>query len=48
MSLTSTEVADMLGLTSASGSYSRIVALLPSITYSINEYCKGTVAHQVK
>ena len=48
MALTSTEVADILGLTSASAKYPQIVALLPYITVQINDYCGGGFSRQVK
>ena len=48
MTLTSTEVAEMLGWSTAHARYTQVVALLPSVTYSIDEYTKGAFSRQVK
>ena len=47
MSLTVTEVKDLLEITSTSHD-SVIAAMLPLITLQINEYCGGAFSHQIK
>lgn len=46
--ITTLEVCDMLGMTTASAKYSQVAALLPLITVQINDYCNGAFSHQVK
>lgn len=48
MALTSTEVADIIGMTTANAKYPQVVALLPYITAQINDYCAGGFSRQVK
>jgi len=48
MAITSTEVAEILGFTTASGKQAQVEALLPYITVQINDYCGGTFSRQVK
>jgi hypothetical protein len=48
MAITSTEVADILGMTTADAKYARVVALLPYIQVQINDYCGGGFSRQVK
>jgi hypothetical protein len=48
MAITSTEVADILGLTTASAKITQIEALLPYIQVQINDYCGGGFSRQVK
>ncbi|HRZ15881.1 MAG TPA: hypothetical protein P5110_10265 [Candidatus Omnitrophota bacterium] len=46
--ITTLEVCDMLGMTTASAKYSQVSALLPLITVQIDDYCNGAFSHQVK
>ena len=46
--ITTLEVCDMLGMTTASAKYAQVSALLPLITVQINDYCNGAFSHQVK
>src|SRR5512133_563427 len=48
MAITSTEVADILGMTTADAKYAQVVALLPYIQVQINDYCGGGFSRQVK
>lgn len=48
MALTSTEVAEILGITTASTKYTTVEKLLPYITVQINDYCGGGFSRQVK
>ena len=48
MAITSTEVADILGMTTVDTRYSQVVALLPYIIVQINDYCGGGFSRQVK
>lgn len=48
MAITSTEVADILGMTTADSKYPQVSALLPYIEVQINDYCGGGFSRQVK
>ncbi len=48
MAITSTEVADILGMTTADSKYPQVVALLPYMIGQINDYCGGGFSRQVK
>jgi hypothetical protein len=48
MAITSTEVAEILGMTTADTKYTTVSALLPYITVQVNDYCGGGFSRQVK
>ena len=48
MAITSTEVAEILGFTTASVKQAQVEALLPYIAVQINDYCGGSFSRQVK
>jgi hypothetical protein len=48
MTITSTEVADILGMTTNDSRYPLVTALLPSVCMQVNTYCNNGFARQVK
>lgn len=48
MAITSTEAAELLGWSTADGRYTQLGYVLPYIEKTINDYCNGGFARQVK
>lgn len=48
MAITSTEIANMLGMTTLESRYTQVETLLPFILIQINDYCAGGFSRQIK